>query len=176
MERLHEKAAAKKEKVEVRALARAGVIKAPESPSEPLVLIAIGAGITIFRGMLQERLELKAQSPTGEVHVYYGCKGKDSPFVPELNEWKAKGLVDRVEFSFSRESTVYIQDIIRNSKDEIYAMVKEKKATIMVCANLSVELKIKEALVDCFRAEADPNAFFELIKNEKRYMKELWNY
>eukprot|EP00826_Nyctotherus_ovalis_P002944 TRINITY_DN10591_c0_g1_i5.p1 TRINITY_DN10591_c0_g1~~TRINITY_DN10591_c0_g1_i5.p1 ORF type:complete len:159 (+),score=35.09 TRINITY_DN10591_c0_g1_i5:336-812(+) len=139
MERLYEKATAQKEKLEVRALARAGVMKVPENISEPVILIAIGAGITIFRGMLQERQELKTQSSTGEVHVYYGCKGKDSPFVSELNEWKAKGLVDRIEFAFSQESTVYIQDIIRNSKGEIYTMVKEKKATIMVCANLSVE-------------------------------------
>jgi len=166
-------------KVEVRALIRSGVLGIPNNLSEPLILISVGAGISVFRGMLQERQEEKSFSSTGEVYVYYGCKKKDSPYVNELTSWEVKGIINKLDIAFSQEDEpkVHVQDILKAQKNDIYNLIKEKNATIMVCASLSVEQNIKEALIEVFKhREKNPNALFEQIKSEKRYMKQLWNY
>ena len=178
VERLAQSFAA--EKPRLKALIRIGAMKIPEDKNKPLIIIAVGAGISVFKGMLQERIEKNTEkNPPGEVYVYYGCRDKTSPYLKELLLWKAKKIISKAEVALSRiaEGKKYIQDTIKECKNEINTLVKDKEAIIMVCASLVIEQAVREALIENFKEiQGDQEDFFGQLKDRKQYLKELWNF
>jgi len=160
-----------KEKKELRVFTRLGVMKVPNNLESPLILIATGIGILRFKGLIEEISE-------STIYVYYGCKDKNSILVHELNELVKKKMIDTLELAISQnvEYKKHVQDIIREHKEELYYIIKKKKGIVMVCTNFAAEKNIKEAFIDSFNGkESDPYKFFDEMKANKQYIKELWN-
>eukprot|EP00741_Cyanophora_paradoxa_P005427 tig00000882_g5263.t1 len=90
-------------------IARGG-IALPSDHGLPLVGVALGSGIGVFRGILEHRASLQAKGKkVGRVTLFYGCRHrtKDYLFEKDFQEWAKKGLADVVP-SFSHDQAEFI--------------------------------------------------------------------
>ncbi|MEM7214318.1 MAG: cytochrome P450 [Pseudomonadota bacterium] len=155
----------------------------PESPETPIIMIGPGTGIAPFRGFLQERAILKKSGKQlGSAALYFGCRHPDQDFLyrDEL-EGFAKDKVADLHVAFSREKKkkVYVQDLIRENRDQIWEMI-EKGAHIYVCGDGSrMEPDVRRALTTIYSEETDvgveaANAWLEQMIAENRYVLDVW--
>ncbi|KAJ3009089.1 UNVERIFIED_CONTAM: hypothetical protein HDU68_002840, partial [Siphonaria sp. JEL0065] len=75
-----------------------GVLSLPKDLSTPIVAVALGTGVAVFRGILQHRekiLDSDSLANVSRVRLYYGARTKgELLFSEELNRFVQKGLVE----------------------------------------------------------------------------------
>ncbi len=152
----------------------------PEKPETSIVMISTGTGIAPFRAFLQERKESGA---IGMNWLFFGDRNEKSDFLyrDEINDFKNKGFLDRLNTAFSRdhEKKKYIHhEMLENSKDLFRWM--EEGAFVYVCGNKRTMAKdVRKALKKIIReeggfSEEETKAYFKKMKAEKRFQEDVY--
>ncbi|KAI9203852.1 Prismane-like protein [Polychytrium aggregatum] len=76
-----------------------GLLRLPADPKTPILAVALGTGVAVFRGILQHRAHLLDQDPScgvSRIRLYYGMRHaqKDYLFKDELQDFVDRGLVE----------------------------------------------------------------------------------
>lgn len=155
----------------------------PDDPSAPVIMIGPGTGIAPFRGFLQERAALKESGKAlGEAILFFGCRHPDQDFIyrEELEAYAKEGIADlHVAFSRQEKSKVYVQDLIRQQRDAVWALL-EKGAKVFVCGDGSrMEPDVRRALSLIYSEEKDvsaeaADAWMEQMMADGRYVLDVW--
>ncbi|MEO0327450.1 MAG: cytochrome P450 [Pseudomonadota bacterium] len=155
----------------------------PEDPSKPIIMVGPGTGIAPFRGFLQERATLKAQGKKlGPAMLFFGCRHPEQDFIysDELNAYAKDDIADlHVAFSRKNKNKVYVQDLIREQRDQIWKMIS-KDAKIFICGDGSrMEPDVRRAISLIYEEEADvspdvANAWMDQMVAEDRYVLDVW--
>ena len=155
----------------------------PEDGATPVIMIGPGTGIAPFRGFLAERAARKLQGEAlGPAMLFFGCRHPDQDFIyrEELEAFAADGVADlHVAFSRQEKRKVYVQDLIRDERDQIWALI-EQGARIFVCGDGSrMEPDVRRALSLIYAEETDQSAgaadaWMDGLMDEGRYVLDVW--
>ncbi len=155
----------------------------PDDPAAPVIMIGPGTGIAPFRGFLQERAALTQSGKTlGEAMLFFGCRHPEQDFIyrDEMEGYARDGIVDlQVAFSRAEKSKIYVQDLIRQQRDAVWALI-EKGAKIFVCGDGSrMEPDVRRALSLIYAEEMDvgfekAEAWMDQMMADDRYVLDVW--
>lgn len=111
----------------------------PESPEQPLVLVAAGTGLAPFRGFLQERAARRERGQQlGPALLFFGCDHPEVDFLyrEELEAWQASGIVSlRPAFFKQPDGEVcFVQHRVWKDRADVQAAI-DAGATIYVCGD-----------------------------------------
>lgn len=155
----------------------------PIDPSTPVIMVGPGTGVAPFRGFLQERAIAKTKGAAlGDAVLYFGCRHPDQDFLyrQELEGFAAEGVADlRVAFSRKEKAKVYVQDLVREDRDRLWAMI-EAGARIYICGDGGrMEPDVRRALSRIYSEEKDvsadvADAWIDGLVAEGRYNLDVW--
>jgi len=156
--------------------------RVPEDTDTPIILISAGTGFAPMRGFLQEREE---QGAKGKNVVYFGCRREaDVLYKDELDKWQEDNT--EVHYAFSRsdeKEKMYVQDAMKEHKEELWELLEKKEAKIFVCGSGSrVGQGVEEALQELCKEncpdDKDEDEFAEEfmsnLTEEGRYELDVW--
>ena len=137
--------------------------------SRPLILIGNGTGIAGLRSHLRARIALGDKRNW----LLFGERNAatDNFFGAELADLYRDGLIERINFSFSRDrdGPRYVQDALALRANQIAAWV-DQGAAIYVCGSLQgMAAGVNAVLADALGAER-----LELLAAEGRYQRDVY--
>ncbi|WP_185871432.1 diflavin oxidoreductase [Blattabacterium cuenoti] len=152
------------------------IFKLPKSDKD-IILIGPGTGISPFRSFLYEREVTKAK---GKNWLFFGDQHFDTNFLyqTEIKNWKKKGILHKVSFSFSRdqEKKIYVQDKIWENRIEFFSWIKNG-AYIYVCGNkIPMSIDVEKMIFHVIEqiGKCDSQVFIEKMIKEGRYLKDVY--
>jgi cytochrome P450/NADPH-cytochrome P450 reductase len=155
----------------------------PEDPAVPVIMIGPGTGIAPFRGFLQHRAHLKGKGKDiGPAMLFFGCRHPDQDFIykSELEQFAKDGVTDLfVAFSRLEKKKTYVQDLIRDNRDAVWALL-EQGAKVFVCGDGSrMEPDARRALSLIYSEEKDvsadaADAWMDQMMSDNRYVLDVW--
>ncbi|WP_185863029.1 diflavin oxidoreductase [Blattabacterium cuenoti] len=152
------------------------MFKLPDSDKD-IILIGPGTGIAPFRSFLYEREAIKA---TGKNWLFFGYQHFDADFLykEEIQNWKKKGILNRVSLSFSRdqEKRIYVQNKIWENKVEFFSWIKNG-AYVYICGSktpMSVDVEKMICRIIEKVGKCDSRLFIKKMKKEGRYLKDVY--
>lgn len=100
------------------------VMKLPPKSTAPLIMTGLGTGLAPFRAFVQERAWQKQQGmDIGAILLYMGSRHQREEYLygEEWEAYRDAGIVTLLGCAFSRDQPqkVYVQDVMRNTMDEI---------------------------------------------------------
>ncbi|KAJ0123076.1 NADPH cytochrome P450 [Diaporthe amygdali] len=118
----------------------------------PVIMICVGSGLAIFRGLIQERTLAVKRGASSNLtsssvpiwHLFYGCRGQDldEMYSSDLLEAEALGFmtVNRSYSRHSKEDTKYPRYITESLKSRLSEIVNlwNANAVVYVCAGKAV--------------------------------------
>src|SRR5690554_1984640 len=111
---------------------------AAPDPRYPLILIGNGTGMAGLRAHLQARAEIQA----ADNWLLFGERTRacDAFFAEEISRWQTQGVLQRVDWVFSRDAALgeprYVQDLLRPAAEMLRQWV-DRGAAIYVCGSLA---------------------------------------
>lgn len=126
----------------------------PQDPENvPVICIAAGAGISPFRGFIQERAEMiSAGRKLAPALLLFGCRSpeRDDLYADELAEWEKAGAIT-VKRAYSRATdksngAKYVQELIMKHKDEVLPLW-EQNARLYICGSRAVGEGVKDEII-----------------------------
>ena len=156
----------------------------PDDATTPLIMIGPGTGLAPFRGFLQERAALRAQSrPIGPALLFFGCRHPEQDFIyaGELRAF-AEGGVASLYPCFSRvadRARVYVQDEVLEREDDVWTLL-EAGAIVYVCGDATrMAPDVRRAFAAIHRAktggtEAQAEAWLDDLVGRNRYLVDVW--
>jgi cytochrome P450/NADPH-cytochrome P450 reductase len=156
----------------------------PENPHIPMIMVGAGTGMAPFRGFLQDRGALGAQSvPIAESLVVLGCRDPqdDLLYADELARYEKEGVA-RLLTACSRvpgHPHRYVQHVLEAHADDVWDLLQHD-AVVYVCGNASTMAPgVRAALAGIFRAEtgaseADAEAWLTGLRSSGRYLEDIW--
>lgn len=152
----------------------------PDDPSVPVIMVGPGTGIAPFRAFLQEREVLGA---AGKSWLFFGDRNRATDFLyeEEINTWRDKGVLHRLDTAFSRDQAekVYVQHRMMENAAELWKWLEEG-AYFYVCGDASRMAKdVDETLHRIVeeaggRSKEESAAYVEELKKAKRYRKDVY--
>ena len=170
-----------------------------DQASKPVIMIAPGTGVAPMRSFIWERLQwaeelvhnpqsqpnshVSGPSNIGKTLLVFGCRNKTADYFYH-DEWAQikKKIPFKVHTAFSRDQTpkIYVQDILRQHKSEIYHLIHDLDGIIYVCGSSGkMPTAVRAALVDIFQDggemdQAAADAYIERLEKNGRYKQETW--
>jgi sulfite reductase (NADPH) flavoprotein alpha-component len=152
----------------------------PEDPAQDCIMVGPGTGVAPFRGFLQER---EATGAKGRNWLFFGEQKRATDFFYEEEwiDWKASGLLSRLDLAWSRDqlAKVYVQDRMREHAAELWAWIRAG-AAFYVCGDAKRMAKdVDQALHDIIAEQGGmplPQAveYVKAMKKEKRYQRDVY--
>ncbi|MBL9205504.1 MAG: sulfite reductase subunit alpha [Opitutaceae bacterium] len=152
----------------------------PEDTSKDCIMIGPGTGIAPFRAFVQDRYADKA---TGRNWVFFGDQKRATDFLyeEEWTEWRAKGVLHRLDLAWSRDqlAKIYVQDRMREHAAELWAWIKGG-GYVFVCGDAKRMAKdVDQALHGIIAGQGGmtPEQAVEYVKQmkkEKRYQRDVY--
>ncbi|KAK1621523.1 HAD-like domain-containing protein [Colletotrichum phormii] len=169
----------------VHAQIRGSTSKLPFLSSVPLIMVAAGTGVALFRTFIQERARLASVGKeVGRMILFFGCQNNsDYLYRHEFAEWMAGPLAGKLEvvtaFSRADSEKCYVQNKVQARGEDVGRMLLEDDAAFYICgaANMAkdvgsaVERIVKQAngwegsQVESWRQER---------KRSKRWFEDVW--
>ncbi|WP_185876617.1 diflavin oxidoreductase [Blattabacterium cuenoti] len=153
------------------------LFKLPKNSDINIILIGTGTGIAPFRSFLYEREATKAR---GKNWLFFGGQHFNSDFLyqKEIQNWKEKGIINRLSLSFSRDqkNKIYVQDKIWENRIDFFSWIKNG-AYIYICGkkspmSMDVEKMICRLIDEV--GKCDPKSFIEKMKKNRKYLKDVY--
>lgn len=152
----------------------------PESPDTPIIMVGPGTGIAPFRAFIEERA---VNGTKGANWLFFGDQRYNYDFLYQL-EWQdylKKGVLNRLDVAFSRDQPekIYVQDRLLENGKEIYRWLEEG-AHFYVCGDASrMANDVHNALIKIAqtaggKSEDAANAWFEDLRKQKRYQRDVY--
>ena len=153
----------------------------PADSASPIIMVGPGTGIAPFRAFVEERAEVGAE---GESWLFFGDQRYSYDFLYQL-EWQdhlANGDLTKLDVAFSRDQPqkVYVQNRMAEKGAELWDWIENKGAYFYVCGDAERmagdvhDTLIKIAQEHCVKSEADAIAYFENLKKDKRYQRDVY--
>ncbi|MDA8870414.1 flavodoxin domain-containing protein, partial [Rhizobiaceae bacterium] len=151
----------------------------PDDSDTPIIMIGPGTGLAPFRGFCQER---EATGAKGEALLFFGCRHPDQDFLyaDELKAWHEAGVIElHTAFSRAGKSRVYVQDVIREQRERVWALL-EAGAKVFVCGDGGrMEPDVRRTLGRIAAEELDLDeaageAWMDRLAKEGRYALDVW--
>uniref|UniRef100_A0AAR2LZ04 NADPH--cytochrome P450 reductase n=1 Tax=Pygocentrus nattereri TaxID=42514 RepID=A0AAR2LZ04_PYGNA len=165
---------------------RKSQFRLPFRASTPVIMIGPGTGIAPFMGFIQERAWQKEQGKeTGEAILYFGCRHRNEDFIyqEELEEFEKAGVLTQLHVAFSRdqEHKVYVQHLLKQSKDHLWKLIHSSNAHIYVCGdarNMARDVhaafhEIAEEVGGLTHTQAVD--YFQRLMTKGRYSQDVWS-
>ncbi len=153
------------------------LFRLPKNPEIDIILIGPGTGIAPFRSFLYER---EAMEATGRNWLFFGDQHFYADFLyqTEIQNWKRKGIINRVNLSFSRDQgkRIYVQDKIWENRTEFFSWIKNG-AYIYVCGKKTpMSIDVEKMIFRVIEKEGgkDPEYFIKEMKKDGRYLKDVY--
>jgi sulfite reductase (NADPH) flavoprotein alpha-component len=137
--------------------------------ARPLILIGNGSGIAGLRGHLKAR----AETGRSDNWLLFGERNgqHDYHFRAELDGWRERGVLERLDMVFSRDQPqrIYVQDRLRECAETVRAWI-ERGAAIYVCGSLAgMAAGIDEALEQLLGRPG-----LEALADQGRYRRDVY--
>ena len=153
----------------------------PTSPDTPIIMVGPGTGIAPFRAFIEERAETEAK---GESWLFFGDQHYSYDFLYQL-EWQgylSDGDLTKLDVAFSRDqqNKIYVQDRMAEKGAELWEWLNTKDASFYVCGDAErMAGDVHKALIEIAKehgklSEEDAVAYFETLKKEKRYQRDVY--
>ena len=152
----------------------------PEDPATPIIMIGPGTGVAPFRAFLSER---EATGALGRNWLFFGDRQFENDFLyqSEWLEYRRKGLLNRMDVAFSRDTheKIYVQHRLRERAKEIHAWLEEG-AHVYVCGDAKhMAPDVHSALLDILVTEGgkSPEGAEEILQTlqaTKRYQRDIY--
>ena len=168
---------------------RRSQFKLPFRTKFPVVMIGPGTGIAPFIGFLQERewQKVTKNKEVGRNVLFTGFRkqSEDYLYEQELEDWKAKGILDHLFVAFSRDQAekVYVQHLIEKEKDLLWELLEEG-AYVFVCgdaAHMANDVQnvilrtISEKKYGNPNQLSQANDYLKAMQNKGRYCLDVWS-
>lgn len=142
-----------------------------DNTHRPLILIGNGTGLAGLRAHLQARARSGAKVNWLIFGERHSCH--DHLLATELRQWQTDGILQRVDYAFSRDAPVqriYVQDRISQAADTLRDWVERQDAAIYVCGSLQgMAQGVDSALRDILG-----NAQVNLLLKTGRYRRDVY--
>jgi len=119
----------------VRCRSKESFLKIPDDGSRPLIMVANGAGVGVFRGFLKHWDE---QGCHGQRRMlYFGCRDEGYiPYKHEFKRWQENSILHGFNIAFSRHPShpkTYIQHTLGAHEHDIKPLLKEQNGMLYLC-------------------------------------------
>ncbi|WP_076410128.1 assimilatory sulfite reductase (NADPH) flavoprotein subunit [Shewanella sp. UCD-KL12] len=152
----------------------------PQNPETPVIMVGPGTGIAPFRAFMQERA---AQGIEGNSWLIFGNPHFEQDFLyqTEWQQYLKDGSLSRIDLAFSRdqEHKVYVQHRIAEQGEALWNWL-ESGAHFYICGDAERMAKdVHQALLDVAvkfggKSVEEAEAYFENLRSEKRYQKDVY--
>jgi len=152
----------------------------PADDNCPMIMVGPGTGVAPFRAFLQER---KMRGAMGKNWLFFGERNRacDYFYANELEDYRASGLLTRLDLAFSRDQAekVYVQQRMRENAGELYAWLEEG-GYFFVCGDAyrmakDVDAALHEIIMTAGGMNTDAAAaYVNRLKKEKRYLRDVY--
>ena len=125
-----------------------GALREPPSRAAPLVLVGPGTGVAPMRALAHQRR-------SDNTHLYFGCRSRDKDFY-YAHEWPAlqrEGALGRLRVAFSRDqpAKVYVQNLLAEDADLLYAWLVEQGGFLYISGSAKrMPQEVRQAIQDAF--------------------------
>ena len=153
----------------------------PEDTNKPIIMVGPGTGIAPFRAFIEERAETSA---AGDAWLFFGDQRYSYDFLYqlELQEHLENGDLTNLDVAFSRDQPqkVYVQNRMSEKGKELWDWIENKGAFFYVCGDAERmagdvhDTLIKIAQEHGGKSEEDAIAYFENLKKDKRYQRDVY--
>jgi sulfite reductase (NADPH) flavoprotein alpha-component len=141
--------------------------------ARPLILIGNGSGIAGLRGHLRQRAAGPPDTVAAGAWLVFGERqaARDAFFRDEIEAWLAAGVLDRVDWVFSRESShrPYVQHLLADQAGTLRERVA-RGAAILVCGSLR---GMAPAVDEVLRAALGDGTVDRLLR-DGRYRRDVY--
>ena len=144
----------------------------PDHAETPVIFIAAGTGIAPVRAFLKERESL------GQTRnwLIFGEKTRklDYLYGDEIDLWKEKGLLERLNLAFSRDQSakLYVQDVLLKQGTGFLNWI-DAGASVYVCGSLKMGIHVKET-IGSLLASREGSTTVEQLQAAKRYCEDIY--
>jgi sulfite reductase (NADPH) flavoprotein alpha-component len=145
-----------------------------------IVMIGPGTGIAPFRAFLQERALRRA---TGRNWLFFGSRNRATDYLysDELESWRHRGLLTRLDLAFSRDGAekVYVQHRMRAQAKAIWNWLSND-AVIYVCGDAAAMAPdVHRELQQIARSEGgmdkdEARSWIRELAQSGRYMRDVY--
>lgn len=126
----------------------------PNHPGASLMMICTGTGSAPMRAMAERHRRRMGQQERSELMLFFGARTPgELPYFGPLQKLP-KEFID-MNLAFSRvpgQPKRYVQDLIRERADKVYAMLTDDNCYLYICGLKSMEAGVIEAFRDICRA------------------------
>ncbi|MCE9529520.1 MAG: sulfite reductase subunit alpha [Planctomycetes bacterium] len=141
----------------------------PASGDTPIIMIGPGTGIAPFRAFLEERASVGAK---GKNWLFFGDqrRGYDFLYENEIEEYRQRGVLHRIDLAFSRDQVekIYVQHRMKEQGMEVWNWLQDG-AHLYVCGDARrMALDVDQALHAIVAEQGKLSA-----ESAKEYVKEL---
>jgi len=161
-------------------LQRAHGFRLPADASAPVIMVGPGTGIAPFRAFLQER---EAAGAPGRNWLFFGAQHAATDFLyrEELEDWRARGVLARLDTAFSRDQPqkIYVQHRMAEHAAELWRWLGDG-AYFYVCGDAKrMAADVELALAGIAASEGglsatDAQAWVKTLAREGRYLRDVY--
>jgi len=198
----------------LRVMVRPSSFRLPASAATPLILVGPGTGVAPMMAFLEERRWQRARAAAeagagagagagaasvGAVTLFFGCRSREEDFIfrAELEGFLADGTLAALHVAFSRaqRDKVYVQHLLRERRDELFAALEgaergsgagagaapaARRAHVFVCGATRMGADVLQAFEAVAEhglrgSRAEAAAYLRRLQSEGRYVQELWS-
>jgi sulfite reductase (NADPH) flavoprotein alpha-component len=159
----------------------------PKNHEAPVVMAGLGTGMAPFRAFIQERAMLKRSGvKVGPMVLYFGSRfrAKEYLYGDELEKYSEEGLLQQ-RLAFSRDSPkkVYIQHLMTDDSDLLYALLRKQGGHFYLCGPTWPEPDVELAIAQAFAAHGESEGIKSVergveviseMKAKKSYVLEVY--
>ncbi|KAI0466529.1 hypothetical protein F4859DRAFT_526629 [Xylaria cf. heliscus] len=169
----------------IHAAIRKSKFKLPTLPRTPIIMVAAGTGMAVFRGFIQERTRLKSiGKPVGPMVLFFGCRNPEEDYLyrEELEEACGElGGIFKIVNAFSRvagQKKTYVQDTIRYNAKEICELL-DQDASLYVCGRASMAREASKTIQDILMAQngwdqTRLREWSDSMKRGNKWLEDVW--
>jgi len=176
-----------KAKSEVTVQPRTGYhFRPPQDLGQSYVMVGAGSGLGPFMGFLEERRARRrsGEELSGDCWLVFGCRSKDKDYLYKdvLNDMLNEGVLSKLSVSFSRDEggPKYVQDSLRENKEQLVTWLVDMNAYFYVCGDAKGMARgVQEVVEQVLEKEkgweeGEGVKYVKKLREDKMYKEDVW--
>ena len=149
-------------------------------PTKDIIMIGPGTGIAPFRAFVAER---DATGASGRNWLFFGDQHftTDFSYQTEWQNWFSTGVLTKISLAFSRdqEEKIYVQHRMLQQAKEVFEWIEKGAVVYLAGTKNPMGKDVEHTLVQIIKeqgkkTEEEATQYFEKMKDELRYMEDLY--